>query len=234
MAGETIPPLFAAVDALHHRRRADGGHRAAARRVAAHLAARARLVHPDRGAAAGRERRPLLRRAQRPDRARVADHRLGAALGRRAAAGGTRAAALAGARRCRRRLRRCRRARAPVRRRDGLGHRPLRPLGADVVGRLGALGATDDARRPVRGDGVRDARRRSADAADLRLHGAPLLAVERVDPRLDLPGHVRLDRRLHGLRLADRERAARARLDLRVREPGRRDHARRARSAAST
>ena len=45
------------------------------------------LVRPDRDPAAGRERRPLLRRAQRADGARVADHRVRAALGDGAAAG---------------------------------------------------------------------------------------------------------------------------------------------------
>ena len=36
--------------------------------------------------------------------------------------------------------------------------RPVHALGGDVGARLGAVGAADDAGRPVRGDGVRDAR----------------------------------------------------------------------------
>ena len=111
------------------------------------------------------ERRALLRGAERADRARVADHRVGAALGGRAPAvarerlsravlvgvgvGFAGVAMLA----------------RPVRRRDRRGIAPLRPLGGDVVGRLGARRAAADAGRPVRRDLLGDARRRARDAA---------------------------------------------------------------------
>ena len=120
-AGHTIPPLFAAstrfiaagtIMAL--RRAACAAARCASR------AARSLSCVADRHPAARRELGALLRRAQRADRARVADHRVGAALGRRAAPD-ARAAALAGARRRRRRLRRRRGARAALRRREAGG-----------------------------------------------------------------------------------------------------------------
>ena len=121
-----------------------------------------------------------------------------------------RAAAVAGARRRGRRLRRRRRAGAAFGRREVVGRRAVRLLGGDVGDRLVPLVAPDDAGRSVRGDVVRDARGRARDVAVLALHGASLLAVGGVDRRLDLSGHLRLDHRLHRLRLAARERAARA------------------------
>ena len=69
-----------------------------------------------------------------------------------------------------------------------------------------AVGAADDAGRPVRRDDVRDARRRPRDAPDRArstVHGsfspstASILGV-------DLPRHDRLGRRLHGVHLAAR------------------------------
>ena len=60
--------------------------------------------------------------------------------------------------------------------------------------------------------------------ADASARSSPSTAL---DPRLDLPGHDRLGRRLHGLHVAAPPRPARHRLDLRLREPGGRDHPRR-------
>ena len=209
VTGETIPPLFAAATRFIAAGSLmvlvvllRGGQ-------VAGLAARARLVHPDRDPPAGRERGALLRGARRADRTGLADHRLRAALGRRPAPRGAGAAALAGPRRRRRRLCGRRRLAQPSGGATYWGNRALPALGDHVVGRLRPLGARDDARRSVRGDRVRDARGWARDAAALALHCARLLAVDRFDPRLALPGHVRLDRGLHGVRLAARERTAR-------------------------
>ena len=146
-----------------------------------------------------------------------------------------RAAAGAGARRRRRRLRRRRGAGPAVGRRDHWRDRALPPLGGDVVGRLGPLGARDDARRPVRGDRVRDARGRARDAPARALHAC---TTSRRRPHSilgwiylvtfgSIVGYTAYVWLLANAPLGTG-------LDLRVRQPGRGDRARRARSAASS
>ena len=135
------------------------------RHAARRRGARSRSCVADRLPAAGRERRALLRRAGRPDRARVADHRVGPAVGRAAPA---RAATSGCTARCSPASASASRRRDPAAaggRRDHARDRPLPALGGDVVGRLGRRGAAADAGRPVRRDDLGDARRRPRDAA---------------------------------------------------------------------
>ena len=174
----------------------------------------------------------LRRRAPRPDRARLADLRLGAALARGASLGDRRPAATRLARRDRGRVPR---GGAPAAARRGgdacracCSSSPRRSLGDRDVP---LLEAADAGRRGHDGGHPGPGGRA---APDSRRHGALGRRVARpgglVDPlaaRAPLPDRVRLDLRLHGLRLAGRERAARHGRDLRVRQPARRDHPRR-------
>ena len=100
-----------------------------------------------------------------------------------------------------------------------------------------AIGTFLSSRLPMPGDAVTTAGIQGLAGGLLLIPiGMALSGGESLDPAdwstrsllgLALPDRVRLDRRLHGVRLARRERAARDRRDLRVREPARRDHARR-------
>ena len=125
------------------------------------------------------------------------------------------------------------RARPAGRRRDGGRPRPRRRLGGGVGGRLVPLGAAADAAGCVRRHRPRDARRRARPAPDraardrLRAVGV----VDAVDLRLVVPRRVRLAPRLHRVRLAPAARSDRQGRDVRLREPGGRDHPRRDRPA---
>ena len=223
-----MPPLFAVSTRFILAGRDHGRRRLAARRHDARDAAGVRLVRADRLPAPGSERGALLRRAGRADRARLAPDRLGAALGRRPAPAARRAAAA-----------------APALAGVGVGFAGvailLQPGGGATTTGVGlcllsavmwSLGSFASARLTMPENAfaatvLGDARRRPRDAAVRARLGRVVLAVDLLDPRLALPRHDRLGRRLHRLHLAARERAARARLHLRLRQPGRRDPARR-------
>ena len=119
--------------------------------------------------------------------------------------------------------RRRQRVRRAARRRRGalLGDRHVPLLEAADAGRRAHDGRRPGPHRRAAADPARAWR--SSDGESLQ----PGRLVDPLAPRAALPGRVRLDLRLHGVRLARRQRAARHRRDLRVREPARRDHARR-------
>ena len=144
-------------------------------------------------------------------------------------AGGERPAPRGRLRRARR-FRRCRAAPRPRRRGNVVGNRADGRVGRGVGRRVLPFGPPAAAARRARGDDVRDARRRT-DPPPLRAGpvSRPVGVLDEVDPGVLLPGRVRLADRVHGLYLAARARAAGDRLDVRVREPRRRDRPRRAR-----
>ena len=180
----------------------------------------------------GGERDALRGRAACPDRAGVADLRLRPALARRPALDDRRPAAARLARRNRRRVHR-RRA-SPATRGDATVSGVLLVVAAALSW---ALGTFLSSRLPMPGDALTTAGIQGIAGGLLLLPigAAPLgrrvaqpgRLVDPLAARAPLPGRVRLDLRLHRVRLARRKRAARNRRHLRVRQPARRDHARR-------
>ena len=233
LAGESIPPIFAAsvrfllTGALMAgvRRRTQGS--VPFRVGRSELGSRRARRRPP----ARRQRPPLRRRAPGADRARVPADRVRALCwivlhahrhGRQAEQDR--------ARRGRDGLRRDRGPRATGGRRE-LRRDPARArLGDDLGDRLLPLVEAAAPRRRVRRDGLRDARGRSrAAAARPRLPGQrvarPVDVVDTVRRRARLPRPHRLARRLHRLRLAPRQPPDQHCRDVRLREPGGRDRA---------
>ena len=235
LAGETIPPLFAAgirfttvgvvLTGWLLARRGDGAVQAGldAGRVDGALRAA-----PDR-----RERAAVRRRAPRADRARLADLRVGAALARRPPLEHRRPPAARLARRDGGRVRRRRAAPAAGRRRQRAG-----VLLVVAAALSWAIGTFLSSRLPMPGDALTTAGVQGLDgraAAAPARHGARRTASRSTRPtgrpaRCSGSLYLVVFGSIFGYTAyvwLRRERAARHRRHLRVREPARRDHARR-------
>ena len=237
IAVRTLPPLLTAGNAVPRGGRDPRRHRRGCATLAPGGAPPGAPCGGSRGCAARIRRRPRARRrdAHRLRRRRD-DRRLRAPADRRLAARRRRARAAADGARRRRRVGRARHRRRP---RELLGRRDRRRAPRDahrldlLVERVVRVAVAPAAEGPARRHGLRDARRRGRAHRGSRRHRRARRprcgrVRARTDRSMGLPRDRRVGARVHGLRLAPRQRADLAGRDAPVRQPTRRRRARRA------